>query len=551
MKIYERVIHRADDQYADMLRHQIMNPSDPFYGGVRHVMEDIVEYNEGCLIITSGVLLYMNPYSRYYQDDSIFDRMEAAFQFCFTNMNPDGTKHYIDCNFYTAAGTETQALGEAILLMDREQNTVLIERFRARMMDLMEKLAYGVMYAGFHTPNHRWIYSGALSIVYRLTGKQEYLDAIEGFLKEGIDCSEDGEYAERSAGIYNLVTNRGLIMMAEHLNRPEFYTYVIRNLNLMRHYIEPDGSLFTMNSTRQDYGQKAWADRYVDNYLLMSKIDNNPGFFEIAMKLYYQAISHGGRDLETSMAEFMALHPEFQDLDEPESASPYYVQESGYFKNSGIVRILNNDISLSLLRDSQNFFYGMFGSIECSMRIYCHFFNARNAIFTSIEKTDDGYRMHYEANGYYLLPLEEKPASSDWWWQKEHCERKRKEPAHLTIVLDAIPTENGIRFRLHTETCDRVPIRIEMALRPNCLITGEGFRCMAQAGMNLMPTSGTVVLENNKDRVLLGPVFGEHAKTTGRKGALAAGSGEMTLYLNAYCRKEDREFSIEKVAFDN
>lgn len=546
MKIYERLIQRADDRYEAFLKRQILDPEDPFYGGVPRIEDDIIEYNQGCEILAEGCMLYLCPFSRFYHSEIIPERMEAALQFSFQNMNPDGTKHYLDCNFYTAAGTETQALGEAILLLDRAEESAFRERFRSRMLDLLERLAHGVMCAGFHTPNHRWIYSGALSIVYHITGKKEYLDAIEGFLKEGIDCNPDGEYAERSAGIYNLVTNRGLILMAEYLDRPEFYEYVRRNLDLMFSYMEPDGSLFTMNSTRQDYGTKMWAERYTDNYLFIGNVLGIEEYTQMGLHLYYQGISHGGRELENSLAMMFCLHPEFQTLQEPDR--DVYCLRTGkrFFRDSGIVRYTAPKMSLSLLKESPTFFYGQFGSISLCMRIYCHFFSARNAVFREIKETADGYLMTYEASGLYLLPLKEKPEKSDWWWQKQNCERETKEPAHLLLQIEAIPKENGISFRLHTETCDRVPIRIEVGVSANCLISGTGFRCPAQSGMKIMPTEGIVRMETQTDTVELGPVFGEHAKLNARGGAAKPSASEMTLCLNTYCHPEDRVFSIQK-----
>lgn len=549
MKIYERLIQRADDRYEALLRRQILDPQSLFYGGVRQVRDDIVEYNPGCEILSEGCMLYFCPTSRFYRSEIVQERMEAALQFAFQNLNPDGTKHYLDCNFYTAAGTETQSIGEAVILLDRVGDDVFSKRFRPRMMELLERLAHGVMCAGFHTPNHRWIYSGALAVVYRITGKQEYLDAIEGFLKEGIDCNPDGEYAERSAGIYNLVTNRGLILMGEYLDRPEFYDYVRRNLELMFSYLEPDGSLFTMNSTRQDYGEKMWAEKYTDNYLFLGKVLKIEEYTRMGLHLYYQGISHGGRDLENSLAMMFALHPEFQTLEEPDRDLYSPAGRRSFFRESGIVRCVSPGMSLSLLKESPTFFYGQFGTVSLCMRIYCHFFSARNAVFREIQETKDGYRMTYEAKGLYLLPLKEKPEKSDWWWQKQNCKRETKEPAHLLLQIEAVPEENGITFRLHTETCDRVPLRIEVGVSSDCLVSGTGFRCPTQKGMKLMATEGIVRMETETDTVGLGPVFGEHAKLNARSGAADPGASEMTLCLNTYCHTEDRVFYIRRTVF--
>ena len=51
-----------------------------------------------------------------------------------------------------------------------------------------------------------------------------------------------------------------LIVMAEYLDMPELLEHVRRNLNMIEAYFEPDMSVFTGNSTRQDNGTDVYAD---------------------------------------------------------------------------------------------------------------------------------------------------------------------------------------------------------------------------------------------------------------------------------------------------
>src|SRR5690606_2938657 len=99
---------------------------------------------------------------------------------------------------------------------------------------------------------------------------------IEGFreraykyLNEGIDCNEYGEYAERSSGNYNHVNNEQMIILAKETGDPSYLEYVRRNLDMMINYFEPDGTIFTGNSTRQDRGKKVYPDIYYNQYLYM------------------------------------------------------------------------------------------------------------------------------------------------------------------------------------------------------------------------------------------------------------------------------------------
>ncbi len=70
------------------------------------------------------------------------------------------------------------------------------------------------------------------------------------------DGNADGEYAERSTGGYNCVVNDAMINLYEMTKNKEYLSYPERNLHMMELYFEPDGTIFTQNSTRQDRGKR-------------------------------------------------------------------------------------------------------------------------------------------------------------------------------------------------------------------------------------------------------------------------------------------------------
>ena len=96
--------------------------------------------------------------------------------------------------------------------------------------------ATAVSIDGFHTPNHRWVRTAALSQVAELYPELDFDAAIELFLAEGIDVNSDGQYSERSNGSYNAVCNTHLIQTAEAAGRREILDSVRRNLILMHQF---------------------------------------------------------------------------------------------------------------------------------------------------------------------------------------------------------------------------------------------------------------------------------------------------------------------------
>ena len=136
-----------------------------------------------------------------------------------------------------------------------------------RVMDsILVNGGKAIIYGGFHTPNLRWAIASTLMMLYRLTSDESMKKGAEKFLIEGCDCNEDGEYAERSAGGNNLVNNNAMIMLAMATADDSWYEPVKRNLTMMLHYIEPDGSIFTNNSTTQDRGTRIFPTGYYLEY---------------------------------------------------------------------------------------------------------------------------------------------------------------------------------------------------------------------------------------------------------------------------------------------
>ena len=155
---------------------------------------------------------------------------------------------------------------------------VVISRF-------LNKAADGIIQGGFHTPNHRWVISAAMASLARLIERPECLDYMKLFLNEGIDCDAEGEFTERSAGVYNIVCDKSLFVLANERYMPELYGHITRNLNMVMQYFEPDGHINTMNSTRQDKGMSPEADIYYDCFLAMALKTRDAGFAYMADRM--------------------------------------------------------------------------------------------------------------------------------------------------------------------------------------------------------------------------------------------------------------------------
>ena len=137
-----------------------------------------------------------------------------------------------------------------------------------KLIHLIETACEGICAGGFHTPNHRWAICAFLKHAAKITGREEFSRRADEYLNEGLDINEDGEFAERSAGNYNQVNDDQMIRLYMATGDRHFLEAAEANLRMMLKYIDPDDSVFTNNSTRQDYGRKV----YLNTYYMLFKL---------------------------------------------------------------------------------------------------------------------------------------------------------------------------------------------------------------------------------------------------------------------------------------
>ncbi len=106
----------------------------------------------------------------------------------------------------------------------------------------------------------------------------KYVRRIDDWLGEGIDIDSDGQYCERSAGIYSRVSNYGLLGVARLLNRPALFEPVRRNLEMTIYCTHPDGEVETVGSRRQDQLMTRTIAGYYLEYRYMAIKDRNRRF---------------------------------------------------------------------------------------------------------------------------------------------------------------------------------------------------------------------------------------------------------------------------------
>lgn len=526
---YRRIIKDSEKRAEVFIKNQILDKSSQDYGGV--ITEGgLVQPKSTIYAASTAISLYHNRQSKYFKDEKFYERICMALDYVKRLQREDGTFDYINCNFFAAPDTAfclKRLLPSYKLLsaLDEEKSIKL----KNEIYEILEKGAHGIIKGGFHTPNHRWAIASVLMACYSITKDEEMRETALTYLSEGIDCNEYGEYAERSAGGYNRINNDAMIMLYEETGDEGFLEYVNRNLNMMFTYIEPDGSIFTNNSTRQDRGKKVYLKDYYFEYLYMAHKTNNPDFAAAANKIMDTQI-----ELELKVSDCLNLLMSHPELIEYELLGHGYPENyRKYYKESGIVRVRRGDTSYSIIENSGRFLYFQAGALTASMRIGVTYFDQREFKVQKLEEHENGYVLYYKARGWYYKPFKEKQETSDWW-KMDHSKREKIYGPDLDIIVSVNEIEDGIEVNVKTEGCDRVPIKLEMCFNEGSSIKSDGFMCEGNAGGFITAVSGNINVTKGLDAIKVGPAFAKHNFVGGYAGSETPSKDYFTVFFTDF-----------------
>ncbi len=540
--LYKAAVESSDKGFENVIRNQMIKATDWQYGGYLNKDFGLVPYGAGGTV-ANAIMLYFCPESKFYMSDEAYHAADLLFTFLYNNLRPSGVIDLHLANYYSAPDTSFTNIGlcKTYNFIKDRKTDARGEELKKRLYEALSKLADGIFTGGFHTPNHRWVESAALSLAMNITGKKEYLTRINAFLNEGIDCNEDGEYAERSAGGYNQINNMAMLILAEELNKPELLEPVRRNLKMMAAYYHTNFEIFTQNSTRQDRGTSVYADKYIYQYLKAGHLLKDNELLGMARAIIDECIKKG-RPVQIGLTEMMT-EPELVEIPD---VKPYMPTEYDYhFKDSGIVRMGHNGMTVSIMENNETFFFLQSGEVDMYIRGGIHFFNERHIKVKNIRKTEDGYLMDYHGEGTYYLPYKEYQGTSDFN-KMDRSKRDTTGPITVDATLEVKRTEKGFAIRMKIDGCTKAPVRFEMGVNPDAVIFGDGYTIRANAGGKLVASKGYVKVEMGNSGVKIGPAFAETFVTEGLFGSVPVSGSKYNIFFNALT-PFDHEFTIEPI----
>ena len=472
--------------------------------------------------------------SRFFHSPQVYTAiMDAAGWMC-AHRRPSGCFDLSSCNFDSApdtAFTVNQLVDAYDLLSDSEPEA---EPVREALKDLILHACEGIAAGGFHTPNHRWAISASLLHGARITGHEAFAARARTYLQEGLDINQDGEFAERSTGIYNAVNDEQMLRIYLATEDVQYLNACRRNLSMMLDYIDPDGSLFTFNSTRQDYGHRVYPANYYGLFLTAGYLADDPSFAGIADAIGGLCREHG---LALSGINWMLRFPELDtfgtDAPLPDLAHRH---TSRIYEASGIGRWHRGSLCVTALAHKPNFLYLKNGSLTLGFSVYGNVCDRRNFIADTLSGTEHGFSMHSCVDSWYYLPFEgDQPDTTDWWAMNNPETRKRHIQARLQTDVSVSVEDNAVVLDLSFSGLDHVPARLEISVDTGCTVRSDSFVLTSNAGGQITVTQGTLeILNAEGDCFTIGPCFGAHNVLYSMGGAFQPDPGRFTIDLTAY-----------------
>ena len=534
-KHYQKIIQDTQDRVVKSLQIQILDEKSPCYGGFADP-NGIVQAKFSIYRVATMTAAYCNEDTVYYHDGRVLDSILLGLDYIRRVQHENGLFDYITCNFFSAPDTAfcIKKLLPVYRYLAGKAKTSDLPEGEQGILEKVEHIvragAYGLLEGGFHTPNHRWAIASVLMTCGKLFHCGEMEKAAFTYLNEGIDCNEDGEFAEKSAGNYNRINNDAMIMLSEATGDDSYEQNAVRNLRMMLTYWEPDDSVFTANSTRFDKDRLVYPKDYYMEYLNMGMKYQIPEFLQMCNSIF-EIVDRKHITSPDFLIWFM-LNPEYRKLEfEGSYKRPDF---HSFYRESGIARGQQGRFTYTVMNGKSNFFYIHNGTMKLELKVAGSFCEHRAFKSEKMEQLSDReYHLSQTMRGWYYLPFAEKPGTSDWW-KMDNASREKKLGPDMQIDVWVKEVENGVDVRVKTSGVEGAPWRIELAFSGVNFLTNDYTDMPLTGSEVIVMKKGYTEVGNGNDALIVGPCFGEHHFTEGKEDSEAKTAGAATLYLTDY-----------------
>lgn len=497
------MIRRNELSIESSYKRRINDKDSPRYAAVLDGVE-IATPHASLGFIKAGICCLASPESRFHNDQKLQSDLVDTAKFLLTLQHEDGTIDLVTTNFHSTPDTGflVKYLCPAVAVF-RDSQVENKEPLMALMKEFLENAGRALTVGGIHTPNHRWVVSGALASLHMLWPKPEYLERAETWLSEGMDLDEDGQYQEKSSYIYSSLSDRVLITIARGFNKPELLDYVRKNLEMTFYYIHPNGEIVTEASGRQDNSIIGTLENYYYPYRYLALKDNNPKY-AAACRLIEETAA-------TKTAGFIQYFLEdpslWKDLPKAGALPTNYFK---HFSNSNLIRVRRGDYDASILPKNAAFFnFHKKKTVLQGLRLASAFFGKGQFVADEYHIEDGKVYMESRLEGPYYQPFPADKIPGDGVWENmPRTERPLSEVQRLKTSITVSEIENGFELEIDIEGTESVPLAVELIFRPG----GKMKNTTAHADLSdvYFLEEGFGQYESEGEVIEFGPALHEH-----------------------------------------
>ncbi len=481
---YMKLVRHNDKSIPDLIERQNQEDGSPFFGAVPN---DYLIYHPGQAAFFIYHLLsgYFLIESGYFGDIALVGPCLKAAEYLEKVQHADGSFDLLTTNFDSPP--DTAFVMEPICVMlgviRKKQDIQPGESSLFKLAEILERITLKagkcLVSGGVHTPNHRWVVCRALARIHSLCPEESYIQRIDQWLAEGIDIDPDGQYTEKSTGIYSIVVDDSLMTMARLLDRPELYEPVRKNLEMSWYYVNPLGEIVTGASERQDRGSRVNITDYYFLYRNMAIRDHNALFGAITR--YIERLNDRRNDfinlrLTGKLLSFIDEPELGQALPSPVNLPEVYTKK---FIHSNVVRYRNGLISATVFSDNHNIFSMHKGmAVLEAVRICASFFGKGQFKSESMEFDGEDVILKSELSGRYVQPLPEEEIPEDGDWDKmDHDKRELTGWKYFYTTVRISSKDEGFMLKISMNGTEGVPVAIELGFR----------QCGKLSGVHMVP----------------------------------------------------------------
>ena len=526
MIAYAPLVGELDQQVEGVLTRQVLDRQDAYCGGFMD--GDRLVGSQSISAVASVGYAYLLPESRHYRSEVLLERILLAAEFARRHRRPSGCFDLLTTNFDSAPDTAFVVQAIAPVVFAARQQATDDEGAAAiadALGELIQTAAPGMVAGGFHTPNHRWVLVAALAQAQALYPELEVNATVDAYLDEGIDINADGEYSERSTGVYNAVVNRALIRAAHVLARPDLLAPVRRNLDLSYHLLHADTTAVTSISKRQDRDTRAVPTGLADGYHALAHLDDN-GFYAAVADLL---VARGGGLV--CLPNYV-LHPEWRAACLKRTPLPEHY--SRVYPASGLWRVRQGGVSATAAAGLTAPFSVVCGQAElAAVKLSSTYFATGQFVGEEFAAAGKGVRMQHKGRnhiypekdyvgGIYWLPIAEQVDADNW--SQVRGRRETYELPPLEVELHVEEVAGG--FDLHIRTAggvDGVPLQIEGVFAPGGTLEMDSALVEGRAGHTVFLKAGYALYRVGDDAIRLGPGAMEHTMWRMRNSEIDGG----------------------------